>query len=212
MRCGWSSTRRRSSWSRLRSRWCPHPTSSGGQVGIRLVDLLEALGRLVHIVAISVGVVEECQLLEGFFYGCLVRFLVESQHFEVLRAGGGRHRSLSASGQPRAAQVPTCPRRAHGSEAWIGGLAERSSQQAKDEGLVIPAETTQRTCQEQLDRRAYGVLLSFRNYDCKRRAPWNSLEPSGGSGAMALLRVAALLSRRRVAECVAACREVRIRS
>ena len=92
MGCGWSSTRRRSRWSRLRSRWRPHPTSGRRQVGIRLVDLLEALGRLVHIVAIPVGVVEERQLLERFFYGCLVRLFVESQHFEVLGAGR-RHRS-----------------------------------------------------------------------------------------------------------------------
>ena len=108
-----------------------------------LVDLLEGLGRLFHVVAVPVGVVEEGQLLEPFFYCCFVRFLIESQDFEVLGAGGHCAALLSASGQPRAAQ---------GSKAWIGGLAERSSQQAEDEGLVIPAESKQRTCQEQLAR------------------------------------------------------------
>ena len=100
------------------------------------IDLLEALGRLFHVVAISVGVVEERQLLEGFFYGCLVRFLIEAQHFEVL--GAGRHCAalLSATGQPRAAQ---------GSNAWIGGLAEILAAPFRKRGASYTGESTQRS-------------------------------------------------------------------
>ena len=125
MRTRCCSTRTRS------GRWCPHPPRGRSQVSVRLVDLLEALGRLLHVVAIPVGVVEERQLLERFFYGCLVRLLIEAQHFEVL--GAGRHCAalLSASGQPRAAQRAA---RKLGSAAW-----QRCSHLVESGELLMPA-------------------------------------------------------------------------
>ena len=145
-----------------------------------LVDLLEALGRLVHVVAIPVGVVEERQLLERFFYRCLVGCVGESQHFEVLGAGG-RHRS----GCPWWCQLFRAAQ----------GVQRRANESRLESAASVSKQRSANSAKKQLGDAPPGFRIHT-YYGYKRRAAWNSLEPSRGPGAMALLRVAARPARR----------------
>ncbi len=114
----WSSTRRRPRCGLRRCGRRPHAPRSRGQVRVRLVDLLEALGGFLDVRGIPIGVVHEGELAERFFYGGVVGRVRQAQGLQVLGARGRRHLIQTfpararllwvnrASGRRRRAELP----------------------------------------------------------------------------------------------------------